>query len=396
MKRVLIPLLLVLAASGPAFARKSVTVWTAFTNSDLKWLQDQAASFQQNFGVTVNITQVQLGDIKQKMLLSAPQGKAADVIAPIPHDQLGEMAAAGVLADVTQYATSSYLADLNPEAKLAFTYNGKLFGLPLYVEGPALIINTNMVKEAPKTFQDFLDTAQKLTTGNTFGFMFDDANFYFSYVFMHSMGGYVFKRNAQGILQPNDIGLANEGSVKGAQLIKDMRYKYKLLPAGVNTQVAEDAFTSGHLAMIYDGPWEIPNIREARIPITVMPIPPLDGKAWSGFMNVQGILINQYSTDKVDAVNFAKWLVRPAAQVALARESGRIPTSQGAAREIADPIVSGFAAALANNEPIPSIPAMGNVWQPIADALANILESADSNVQQQLQNAATQIKGENQ
>jgi arabinogalactan oligomer/maltooligosaccharide transport system substrate-binding protein len=386
--------LLLLATCGAASAQKSVTAWTPFTDSDLKWLQDQAASFQKGFGVTVNVVQMKLGDIKQKMLLSASKGEAADLLAAIPHSQLSEMAAAGVLADVTRYATTDYLAGLNPQARLAFTYSGTLFGLPLYVEGPALIVNTNMVKEAPQTFQDFLDTARKLTTGTTSGFMFDAANFYFAYVFIHSLGGYIFARSAQGVLQPSDSGLANEGAVKGAQLIKEMRFKYKLLPASVNTQVAEDAFTRGRLAMIYDGPWEIPNIREARIPIAVTPLPPLDGKAWSGFMNAQGVLINQYSKDKIDAVNFAKWLTRPDAQAALARASGHVPASQEAAKATGDPIIAGFAAALADSEPTPNIPAMGNVWQAMDAALANILKAPDANVKQELQHAVSQIESQ--
>ena len=99
------------------------------------------------------------------MLLAAPQGEAACLIAPVPHDQIGEMAAGGVLADMSEFATPDYLNDLNEQARLAFTFNGRLFGLPLYIEGPALVINTDLVPDAPATYEEMIQKAQELTNG---------------------------------------------------------------------------------------------------------------------------------------------------------------------------------------------------------------------------------------
>ena len=61
----------------------------------------------------VTITRIELGEIKQKMLLSASEGEAADLVMPIPHAQLGELAQGGVLADMSSYATQDYLDDLS-------------------------------------------------------------------------------------------------------------------------------------------------------------------------------------------------------------------------------------------------------------------------------------------
>ncbi|HEX7022804.1 MAG TPA: maltose ABC transporter substrate-binding protein [Trueperaceae bacterium] len=395
MRKLLVTLLAALLASGFALAQ-GVTVWTHFGDNDLKWLQGQAESFEAAFGVPVEITKIELGEIKQKMLLSAPQGEAADLILPIPHDQLGEMAAGGVLADMSTFATDAYLQDLSEQARLAYTFNGKLFGLPMYVEGPALIVNTDLVPEIPANYDEMLQVAQELTTADTFGFLYDIKNFYFSYNWIHSAGGYVFARDDQGNLIPTDVGLANEGAIEGAKMIRALSYEYNLIPTSTDTSVAEGLFADGSLGMIYDGPWAIANFRTAGIPIAVTPIPPMaDGRQWSGFMGVQGVLMNQFSTHKTAAANFAKWLTRPAAQVELAKLSGRIPSSRQAAQRVADdPVISGFAATLANAEPMPNIPEMGSVWQPMADALTLVLESADSNVAQILQQAAKQITGQ--
>ncbi len=394
MKKILFSLITVFALFGMAQAQ-GITIWTHFGDAELEWLQSQASGFEAAFGVPVSIVKVDLGEIKQKMLLSAPEGEAADLVVPIPHDNIGEMAVGGVLADMSEFATPDYLADLNKQAQLAFTYNGKLFGLPMYVEGPALIVNTDLVPNAPATLEDMVAIAQGLTTSDTYGFLYDIGNFYFSYIWMNSSGGYVFGRDASGALNASDLGIANEGAVTGAELMKKFRYDFGLIPTGVDYGVADGLFIDGSLAMIYNGPWAIANYRNAGINVKVMPIPPTAaGQYFNGFMGVQGILMNQFSQHKVDAANFAKWITRPAAQVSLAELTGKIPSSNNAAAQVAsDPIIAGFSLALANAVPMPNIPEMGNVWGPMGDALTQILDTVDSDVPGILSGAASQING---
>lgn len=395
MKKLFVSLVLLLSLG--LSSAQGISIWSHFGDTDLEWLQSEAASFEAAFGVPVSITRIELGELKQKMLLSAPQGEAADLIVPIPHDQLGELAAGGVLADMSEFATEDYLSDLSEAARLAFTFNGRLFGLPIYIEGPALIVNTDLVPESelPTTYEEMIQKAQELTTDDTYGFLYDNKNFYFSYNWLRSNGGYVFARDDQGNLVPGDVGLANEGAIAGAEQIKALQYEHNLIPPGTDSAVAEGLFNEGAAAMIYNGPWVIANAREAGIPVTVMPVPPMeDGTAFSGFIGVQGVLMNEFSENKADAANFAKWITRPDAQIALAEVSNRVPSSQEAAAAVADdPVLSGFIEAYANAEPMPNIPEMGAVWGPMGDALTAILENPDSNVTQVLNGAVSQIQG---
>lgn len=379
---------------GAAMAQE-LTVWTPFGESELEWFEQQAAGFEAAFGVPVNVVAVELGEIKQKMLLSAPEGEAADLVFPIPHDQIGEMAVGGVLADMTSYATSDYLSDLNEQAQLAFSFNGKLFGLPMYVEGPALIINTDLVSETPASLEEMIATAQELNTDDTSGFLYDIGNLYFSYVWIKSDGGYIFARDDNGDLVPADVGLSNEGAVEALDFMKALRYEYDLIPSGVDSAVADGQFLDGTLGMIYNGPWAIANYRDAGLNLAVAPIPASeDGTTYSGFMGVQGVLMNEFSENKIDAANFAKWITRADAQLSLAELSGKIPASNSAAEAVADdPVIAGFAAALADAEPMPNIPEMGNVWAPMGDALTVILDSPDSDVAGELGRAVEQING---
>lgn len=392
-KKLLISVIAALVIASPAFGQ-GISVWTTWGDQTLVWLQEQATSFTAAFGVPVEIVVMGIGDVREQALLSAPQGEAADLFAGIPHDQIGEMAAGGILADMTGFATSAYLADLSDQARLAYSIGGKLFGLPMYVEGPALIINTNLIAAVPASYQELIAQARDLTTADTFGFMYDIANFYFAYNWLRTAGGYVFGRDAAGDLDPAAIGLANEGAILGAEWIRDLRFVHNLIPPGTNYDVANGLFIDGGLAMIYNGPWAISQYREAGIPVIVAPMPPVNGNPWSGFMGVQGVLMNEFSPNKIDAANFAKWLARTDAQVSLARATGRIPASNSALAQVADdPVIAGFGAALANAEPMPNIPEMGRVWGPMGDALNVILETPDSDIPTILERAVEQIRG---
>ena len=393
-KRLLVGLALLAWVAGAATAQ-GLTVWTTFNNPTLDYLQQDVAAFARAFDVEVDVVKLDINELKQQMLLSAPQGQAGDVIVGIPHDQMAEMAVGGVLADLTNTATDAYLSDLGQQARLAFTYNGRLFGLPLFVEGPALLYNRDLLAGVPATYDELITVAQELTTSDTFGFMHDINNFYFSYGWLHSFGGYVFGRDA-GALNPDDVGLANEGAVRGARALQALRFEHGIIPAGTNYDVANGLFIDGALAMFYTGPWAVGQAREAGIDVGVAPMPPLaDGTPWSGFMGVQGVLVNQFSESRIDAVNLAKWLTRSDAQLGYAKLEGRIPASQSALAQVADdPIVSGFGEALLNSEPMPNIPEMGQVWGPMANALGVITESADADVEAALEQAVSEIEGE--
>jgi arabinogalactan oligomer / maltooligosaccharide transport system substrate-binding protein len=393
-KRLAIALLAVLATAGVAVGQ-GLTIWTTFNEQTLEWLQAEAASFSTAFGVPTTVVRLDLGELKQQALLAAPQGQAGDVFVGVPQDQVAEFALGGVAADMSSFATRAYLADLSEQARLAYTFQGKLVGLPMFVEGPALIVNNDLVDQVPATYEALIEVAKSLTTDRTFGFMFASTDFYFAYGWINTFGGYVFGSDATGSLVPTDIGIGTEGAIRGAQAIKDLTYTHGLIPSGTGYDAANGQFVDGALAMIYNGPWAISQYQAAGLDVSVHPMPPLaDGTPWSGFMGVQGVLLNPFSTRRSDAANFAKWITRAAAQVSLANLSGRIPASLSALEQVADdPFISGFGRALLTSEPMPNVPQMSNVWGPGQSALTVILESAGSDVAATMQRAAAEIAG---
>ncbi len=397
MRRFLISLLALGAAGGPALGQGGLIVWTTLNDQSFAWLQVQLAEFSELFGIETEVVQLSLGDVQLQMIQGAEEGEAADILVGIPHDQVGSMAEREVLADLTGFATDSYLADLSEPARLAFILGGSLVGLPLFVEGPALIVNTDLVPDVPETYEALIALAQELTTDETWGFLCDClGNFYFAYNWIHSTGGFVFDRGSDGSLLPDMLGVANDGAVRGAENLKALRYEYELMPTDIGYERANSLFVDGAVAMIYNGPWAISHYRAAGINLAVVPIPSFaDGTVSSGFMGVQGVLMNQFSSDTTNAANLAKWLVRSDAQISLATVSGRIPASLAALAAVGDnPFIAGFGQALLTAEPLPNIPEMGSIWGPMGRALRDIFETVDSDVSDILRNAQDQILGD--
>lgn len=386
-----------LAMTGTAFAQGKITVWTNLGSTSAAegaWLKDLAAKYQKSTKTAVEIVVVPFGDIQQKFILGAPQGQAADLLITVPHDWVGAMAAAGVLEPMDKYATKTYLGSLSDTAIDAFSYKGKLFGLPAFAESVALIYNKKLVKTAPKTWDEFLKVAQDNTKGNNYGFLYDIGNSYFNYGWFKAYGASVFGRTANGGLDENKVMLGGDNGNKATQLIKDLRYKYKLIPEGVDYNAADSAFKDGALAMIINGPWALGDYKKAGVDYGIAAIPaPAGGSTWKPFVGVQGIVMNAYSKNKTAAANFAKTLVSSANQISFNKASGRIPVSKDAVAQLKnDPTVAGFSPIIAVGEPMPNIPQMGKVWGPWGNAMGQAIQKPDTNVDKIVADMVSEIQ----
>lgn len=378
-------LVLSLVLGGFALANDRVTIWTHFTEvQELEWLKAQALAYEGLSGVQVDVIEVPFDDIRQKLTLGAAQGDAADLVVTIPHDWVGELAASGVLEPFDRHADADYLADLEPVAVDALSYQGRLFGIPMFMEGIALLYNRDLVERAPESWDEFLTVAQEQSAAGRFGFLYQLDIPYYGYGWWNAYGGYIFGASPEGGLSASDIGLGGEAGYAAAQFIKDLRFTYGLVPEGIDYPVANGAFLDGAAAMILNGPWAVGDYREAGLNfgIAPMPSPPGARGPWGPMVGVQGIVLNAYAADKEASVAFAEYIVAPERQVAFNQAGGRIPVALAATAALADdPVVQGFSASIALGDPMPNIPEMGRVWGAWGNALQLVLQSPTSNVE---------------
>jgi maltose/maltodextrin transport system substrate-binding protein len=388
MKRVVVLSILILGLltlSVFAATPGQLLIWADSTRAPI--LTQLGNEFQAVYGIPVKVVEMNFGDIRTKFVTAAAANEGPDIIVGA-NDWVGELAADGLLTPIT-FLSQDQLAKFAPSSLQAFSYGGKLYGLPYGIDVLGLFYNKDYVTNPPTTPEQLFTMAQQMTAGGFYGLAYGvSGDPYFSAPFIQGFGGYVFGTNPDGSLNPNDIGLANAGAVKGLTYI-DSLFTSGIIPQGEDTNTADNLFTSGKAAMLIDGEWEVPAIQQAGINFGVAPIP--GGKP---FVGVQGFMISSKSPNQIQAIEFmSDYINTPDTMYKIWQADPRIPARYDVAAkaEAVAPWLKGFVNALSNTTPMPNIPQMASVWNAWTNAL-NLATSGKESPQDALTTAVQQIK----
>ena len=150
---------------------------------------------------------------------------------------------------------------------------------------------------------------------------------------------------------------------------------HQLTPAATNTDVMEGKFKNGTAAMIIDGPWAVQGFRTAGVNFGVAALPKLpNGK--SSAPSGAGLLREQVLEERQGVVDLIRYLSIHL-PMPLYNASARVPVLKSAAnnkRVRANPVTKVVIQATNNGEPMPNIPAMGVVWEPMGDQPALLVQ----------------------
>ena len=335
---------------------KTLTVWSHLTEQEVKDLQPIVEKWGKENNVKVNLT-VDNSDFQQ-YVQAAQSSKGPDVMFGQPNDNLGTYEKAGLLAEVPSGTindgdyTSKQVID-------AVTINGKQYAVPIAQETIALYYNTDKVKQAPKTMEELLNEAKKV------GFEYDINNFYNSFAFVAADGGYVFK-DKNGTLDKDDIGLGNEGAIKGYQFIQDLVQKDKLMKADITGDIAKGDFSAGKVGFYISGPWDVPAFKDAGVKFDVAPLPAMNGKPIPSFMGVQSAFVSAKSKNQELAWKFVKDIAKEGAMTTV-NIGNRIPVLNSVidSKEFKEnKFAEAFVEQTKNAIPMPNIPAVQTMWKP--------------------------------
>ncbi|MCF6409255.1 extracellular solute-binding protein [Pseudalkalibacillus salsuginis] len=340
-------------------------------------LEPAIKSFEEKYGIKVEFKELGMADeIREQLPLDAPAGTGPDVLT-LPHDQIGALATQGLLAPIE---VDEKVIDTFTESSIqAQSFEGQLYGLPKATETPVFIYNKEHMEAAPESFDELYDFSKDFTGNGNYGFLALWDNFYFANAIMAANGGYVFKQTDDG-LDADDIGLNNEGAVKGAQYIQKW-YEEGLFPKGIvgeNGGSAMDGlFNEGKVASVMNGPWAFQGMQDAGIEIGVAPLPKLpNGEYPQTFIGVKGWHVSAYSENKEWATKLVEWVTNEENAKIRYEKTKEIPPVKSL---IEDPVIAdneGAAAVAVQSQrgvPMPNIPEMGQVWEPMANALQLIV-----------------------
>ena len=219
MKRVslvLLGLMLVAGLAVTASEAGKLLIWADDTRAPI--MLNVAEDFTEAYGVEVEVQEVGFGDIRGQLATAGPAGEGPDILIGA-HDWLGELILNGLIEPIV--LTPDQVADFDAVAIDAFSWGNLLYGVPYATENVALIRNTDLVPDVPATFEDLLDIAADLTDleAGKYGFLIQQPDPFHTFALHSAGGGYIFGKDANGVLDPCDLGLDNEGSIAGAILL---------------------------------------------------------------------------------------------------------------------------------------------------------------------------------
>lgn len=244
-------------AQSDSATKKNVVIWYYWENESHQQLLD---GILKDFNgtqdkIAVEAKYVPFADFKKQLSIGATASELPDIVI-IDNPDHAAYAAMGIFADITDKVDVSQYYDgpIN-----SCTLDGKLYGIPFGSNCLALFYNEDMLKaagcEVPTTWDELADTAKKTTQGNVSGFAFsalqnEEGTFNFL-PWMWSAGTTSYEIN-------------NEAGIKAITFIRDLVKNGSMIKEAINWTQGDtmNQFISGNLAMMINGTWQVPTMRE--------------------------------------------------------------------------------------------------------------------------------------
>ncbi len=351
-------------------------------------LQKVGDAFAKESGVQVVVQHPE--GAPDKFQAAAAAGKGPDIMC-WAHDRVGEWAKSGLVVPVRP--GKKLRDEIDDSAWKAFSYRGQTWGYPIAIEAIGLIVNKAVVPTPPVSFEEVIEIDKKLKKEGKGAILWAYNNSFFTWPLLAGPGGFIFGRNAQGELDPKQVGVNNAGALQGA-LMLDKLVKEGHMPKGARYSEMESAFAKGQVAMMINGPWAWDNVKKVGIDFTVAPIPSIGGKPGKPFVGVLGCMITAPSKIKDVAREFLEnHLLKVAALKTVAADVPLgVPANKAYYAELsADPKIAATMANARAGEAIPNIPEMGRFF-PAMDAAFEAITNGRQSPQDALEGAAARMK----
>lgn len=267
-------LIMLAACGGGSSSTSAVTTITelgAPTGISAPFNKAQFESCGAKNGVTVKLEQLDKNTGLQKVIqeASSGQGTPADAIINVDIANLQQVASTGALVPLKTFGFTA--SDYFPGVRSSISYNGEVYGMTQGVNTIALFYNKAMfaaagIQQPPATWAELITDAKTLTKGSTKGIAFsanptEEGTWQFEPL-IWSNGGSLLYLNTPQAIQALEVWttLVNSGAAS------------KSVVSYSQADLAQQ-FIAGNVAMIINGPWNLPIILKAPFDFGIAPIP---------------------------------------------------------------------------------------------------------------------------
>lgn len=263
------------AASGTQPVTLTWLMWSASTQEVQAWQYDASLVTKKYPWIHVKFETTTFSNYWTKLESEAASGTMPDIISLQSQHTPGFASSFRPLSSFIKQNNFD-ISSFNPVILKGLTYQGDLRALP-YDFGPLVVFyNKTLFQQRhipyPSnnwTYAQFLQDAQQLTQGNTYGYIDNPS--------IDSFLPFALSSGAQYLTSDGNLNLKNNAQLADAfQNYAKPVYQYHVSPT---VSVAEQSNVSfmwqaGNIGMVVDGPWDLINAKSnAKFPFGIAPIP---------------------------------------------------------------------------------------------------------------------------
>ena len=359
----------------------TISVWQDFSPTEFPAFSKAVAQFEvANPGLSVSWVN-ETSPSPSNYVAAALACQAPDILIGAS-DFAGGLYYDGFLANLSSLLPSSAFTPFLPEALSDNTQFGGVFGVPLNVNGVAMIYNKELIPVAPTTTDQMISEAKNATvtsagTITTAGLVYglDSDGGYRIPAWAAGFGGVLFNKN--GTPAMGSAAWANAWTFTNNFTTVD-----GIEPKGITSEATWEAlFEEKKAGIIFDGPWDIEEyitaLGETNVGVAPMPMVSQTGLWPEPLWGSIGAYVALPLASGADSglfnasVKFAQFLASPLVEGELWNSSGDIPSLASTfsyVRSLNVPFVNGFLDQFYNHsQPFPNTVQMTYYWTPFTD-----------------------------
>ncbi|MBP0457535.1 ABC transporter substrate-binding protein [Streptomyces montanisoli] len=318
--------------------RVTINMWHGQTDTGLAAIKRLVARFTRTHPhISVDLSGGVLADsMLQKVTAALASGSYPDIAYIFGSDLAGVARSPQVvdLTDTVHSAPTPWKNYWGP-AREAVTINGHVRASPALLDSLAVVCNKKLFREAgvdlPEagwTWRDFVDVAHRLTDPGrgTFGTGWpgvgDEDTVWRLWPMVWDLGGDVIGADGRS------IGFEDSG-VRALETVQALaRAKSVYIDPKPGTEQMYQVFASGRMGMVVTGPWQLPDIRQAKVDYAVVPLPSYSGKPVTISGPDTWTVFDNGDARSRAARTFVSWLAQPDQDVHWDIEAGSLPLSR--------------------------------------------------------------------
>jgi multiple sugar transport system substrate-binding protein len=328
-------------SSGPV----TITFWhgqNQIAGKVIKGLVDDFNATHTNVKVNAQIG-ADADSLQGKMTAALAGGKYPDVVY-IFGPNVANLARSPKALDLTEAVKTKAWNwdDFYPAARQAVTIDGKVRAIPSLIDSMAVVYNKKLFSQAgipaPKagwTWDEYRDIARKLTNkskgvfGTGWPGVGDEDTVWRLWPMIWDLGGDVLAPGGK------QVGYGGQPGLQALTLLNEMAAKDKsvYIDKTSGSEKMYEVFNSNRMGMVPTGPWELPQIMEAKVDYGVVPMPTFNGKPVTIAGPDTWMLFDNGDDRARAAQEFVQWLTAPTQDARWDVAAGSLPLRRSTAQQ---------------------------------------------------------------